>query len=61
MLIIRRLNCIDAASGNVLSVTGRPVHRLRDFSPNLCNGRPLTDGTIPDATSIHFKLLMMSM
>jgi len=30
MLIIRRLNCIDAASGIVLSVSGRPVHRLRD-------------------------------
>ena len=29
MLIIRRLNCIDAASGIVLSVSGRPVHRLR--------------------------------
>ena len=27
MLIIRRLNCIDAASGIVLSVSGRPVHR----------------------------------
>ena len=28
MLIIRRLNCIDAASGIVLSVSGRPVLRL---------------------------------
>jgi len=28
MLIIRRMNCIDAASGIVLSVSGRPVHRL---------------------------------
>ena len=27
MLIIRRLNCIDAASGIVLSVSGHPVHR----------------------------------
>jgi len=27
MLIIRRLNCIDAASGIVLSVSGLPVHR----------------------------------
>jgi len=26
MFIIRRLNCIDAASGIVLSVSGRPVH-----------------------------------
>ena len=30
MLIIRRLHCIDAASGIVLSVSGRPVHRLRE-------------------------------
>jgi len=29
MIIIRGLNCIDAASGIVLSVSGRPVHRLR--------------------------------
>ena len=27
MLIIRRLNFIDAASGIILSVSGRPVHR----------------------------------
>jgi hypothetical protein len=54
MLIIRRLNCIDAASGIVLSVSGRPVH-LR------CTGRPLIERTIPDAASIQFNLLMMSM
>jgi len=30
MLIIGRLKCIDAASGIVLSVIGRPVHRLRE-------------------------------
>ena len=28
MLIIRRFGCVDAASGIVLSVSGRPVHRL---------------------------------
>jgi len=27
MLIIRRMNCIDAASGIVLSVSGRPAYR----------------------------------
>jgi hypothetical protein len=31
MFIIRRLNCVDAASGIVLSVSGRPVHRLREI------------------------------
>ena len=53
MLNIRRLNCIDAASGIVLSVSGRPVH--------LCTGRSLTERTIPDAASIQFSLLMLSM
>ena len=45
MLIIRRLNCIDAASGIVLSVSDLPVHSLREnqFSLNLCTGRPLTE------------------
>jgi len=50
MIIIRRLNCIDAASG---IVSGHPVH--------LCTGWPLTERTIPDAASIEFNLLMMSM
>jgi hypothetical protein len=50
MLIIRRLNCIDAASGIVLSVSGRPVHRTAT-----------AERTIPDAASIQFNLLMMSM
>ena len=30
------------------------------FSLNLCTGRPLTEGTIPDVASIQFNLLMMS-
>ena len=63
MLIIRRLNCTDAASGIFLSVSGRPVHRLREnkFSLNLCTGQPLNERAIPDAASIQFNLLMMSM
>ena len=35
VLIIRRTNCIDAVSGIVLSVSGRPVHRLRENSLSL--------------------------
>ena len=58
MLIIRSLNCINAASVIILSVSDLPVHK---FSLNLRTGRPLTDRTIPDAASIHFNLLMMSM
>ena len=64
ILIIRRLNCIDAASGVVLSVSGRPVHRLREREPlflNLCTGRPLTERTMPNPASIQFNPLMMSM
>ena len=34
MTIIRRLNCIDEASGIVLSVSGLPVHRLREYISN---------------------------
>ena len=61
MLIIRSVNCIDAASGIVLSVSGRPVHRLREFSLNLCTGQPLKlRMAISDAASIQFTLLMMS-
>ena len=40
MLIIRRLNCIDVASGIVLSVSGRPVNRLRakqTVVPHMCS------------------------
>ena len=53
MLIIRRSNFINTASGIVLSVSDRPVGRLH-------TGRSLTDSTIPDAVLIKFGLLMMS-
>jgi len=47
MLIIRRMNCSDAASGIVTLnkwPSGAPVEReLREFSSNLCTGRPLTE------------------
>ena len=61
MLIIRRLNCINTASGIVSLVGGLPVHRLRENSRNLCTGRPPMRVTIPDAILIQFNLLMMSM
>jgi len=63
MLIIRRLNCIDAASGIVFSVGHCPVHRLRDNSISLLTCAPdghLLRVMIPDAASIQFNLLMMS-
>ena len=53
MLIIRRSNCINTASGIVLSVSDRPVFRCTQ------DGH-LTENTIPDAVFIHFDLLMMS-
>ena len=60
MLIIRRLNCIDAAPGIVLPFGGRTVHRTGEFSAILCTVWPLTERTIPDAASIQFSLLKMS-
>jgi hypothetical protein len=61
MLIIRRMNCTDAASGIVLSVSARPVHKLNEFSLNLCTERRPTERKITDAATIQFSLLMMSM
>ena len=65
MLIIRRLNCIDAASGIVtLSKlpSGAQVEReLLCSSLSTCapDGH-LLRVTIPDAASIQFSLLLMS-
>ena len=50
MLIIRRSNCIDAASGIVT---------LSKWPSGAPDGQLLTV-TIPDAASIQFNLLMMS-
>ena len=50
MLIIRRLNCIDAASGIVT---------LSNWPPGAPDGQ-LLRVTIPDAVSKQFNLLMMS-
>jgi hypothetical protein len=65
MLIIRRLNFIDAASGIVtLSKwsSGAQVEReLRSSSLSTCTpDGHLLRVTIPDAASIEFDLLMMS-
>jgi hypothetical protein len=65
MLIIRRSNCTDAASGIVTLnkwPSGAPVEREMQSS-SLSTGAP--DGhvlrvTIPDAASVKFDLLMMS-
>ena len=63
MLIIRRLNCIAAASGIVtLSKwpSGVQVEReLRSLSTYAPDGH-LMRVTIPDAAAIQFNLLMMS-
>ena len=65
MLIIRRLNCIDAASGIVtLSkwLSGAQVERelLRSSLSTCAPDSHLLRVTIPDAASIQFNLLMMS-
>ena len=63
MLIIRRLNCIDAASGIVtLSKWPSGAQVKRELS-SLLTCAPdghLLRVTIPDAASIQFTLLMMS-
>jgi hypothetical protein len=65
MLIIRRLNCIDAASGIVTlrqwpsgaqGERGLLCSSLSTCAPDSY----LLRMTIPDATSIQFSLLMMS-
>ena len=64
MLIIRRLNCIDAASGIVILskwLSGAQVEReLVGFS-SCAPDSHLLRVRISDAASIQFNLLMMSM
>ena len=63
MLIIRRLNCIDAASG-IETLTNWPSDA--QVEGELCSlstcapDSHLLRVTIPDAASIKFNLLMMS-
>jgi len=49
VLIIRRSKLYYTASGIVITVSGLPVHRLRESSLNLCTGRPPAGVMIPDA------------
>jgi len=60
VLVIRRSNCINTASGIVFSVSDRPVYIVEEFLLNLHTGRSLTENTIPDAVLIQFDHLMMS-
>ena len=60
MFIIRRSNCSNTEFGIVLSVSDRPVCRLRRFLLNPHTGQSLTESTIPDAVLLQFDLLMMS-
>ena len=42
MLIIRTMNCTDAASG-IVTLSQWPSGAQVEFSVNLCTGRPLTE------------------
>ena len=53
VLIIRRSNYINTASGIAFCVSDRPVCR------NLHTGRSLTQNTIPDAVLTQFDRLVM--
>ena len=61
VFIVRRSKLYYTASGIIIPVGGRPVHRLREDSLNLCTGRPPTGVmTIPDAVQYNLDVLMMS-
>ena len=49
VFIISRSKLYYTASGIITIVDGRPMHRLREDSLNLCTGRPPTGAMIPDA------------
>jgi len=46
------------ASGIITPIGGRPVHRLREDSLNLCTGRPPTECDDTRCCIIQFYLLM---
>ena len=54
MLIIRRSNCINTASGIVFCVSDCPDVQVEKFLLNLHSGRSLTENTIPDAVLIQY-------
>ena len=64
MLIIRKLNCIDAASGIVTFSqwpSGAQVEREGSSLSTCAPDGHLLRVTIPNAASIQFSFLMMSM
>ena len=48
VLIVRRAKLYYTASGIITPIDGRPVHRLRKESLNLCTGRPPIGVMIPE-------------
>jgi len=48
-VLIIRSNLYYTASGIITPIGGRPVHRLREDSLNLCTGRPPKGVMIPEA------------
>ena len=49
MLIVRRSKVYYTVSGIITPIGGRPVHRLREDSLNLCTGWPPAGVMIPEA------------
>ena len=63
MFIIRRMKCIDAASGIVTLIkwpSGAQIEREGSSLSTCAPDGQLLTVTIPDAASIQFNLLMMS-
>ena len=48
VLIVRRAKLYYTVSGIITPIGGRPVHRLREDSLNLCTGRPPIGVMIPE-------------
>ena len=61
MLIIRRLNCIDTASGIVTLNKWQSSAQVESSLSTYAPDGHLLRMTIQDAASIQFNLLMMSM
>ena len=60
MLIIRRMNCIDVASGIVILHKWQSGAQVESSLSTCAPDGHLLRVTIPDAASIQFNLLMMS-
>ena len=60
VLIVRGAKLYITVSGIITHIGGRPMHRLKEDSFNLCTGQPPIGVTIPETVIYNFALLTMS-